>query len=55
MQIRFHVEAEAELNAARLWYGLQRANLGSVFMDRVEEALARILVAPYSYQSRIAS
>ena len=49
MQIRFHVEAEAELNAARVWYGLQREGLGSALMHRVDEALGRILDAPYSY------
>jgi hypothetical protein len=48
MQIRFHVEAEAELNAARLWYDLQREGLGSALMHRVDEALGRILDAHLS-------
>ena len=49
MQIRFHADAEAELIAARVWYGLQREGLESALMQRVDEALGRILAAPYSY------
>jgi hypothetical protein len=41
MQIRFHADAEAELIAARLWYGLQREGLDSALMERVNEALGR--------------
>ena len=50
MQIRFQPEAEAELAEARLWYALQRAGLDDELMQRVDEALDRIVDSPYAYQ-----
>lgn len=50
MQIRFQPEAEAELAEARLWYALQREGLDDALMQRVEEALQRIVDAPYADQ-----
>lgn len=50
MQIRFQPEAEAELAEARVWYALQREGLDDALMQRVDEALQRILRAPYAYQ-----
>ena len=50
MQIHFQPEAEAELAEARLWYALQREGLDDALMQRVEEALQRIVDAPYAYQ-----
>ena len=50
MQIRFQPEAEADLAEARLWYALQREGLDDALMQRVEEALQRIVCAPYAYQ-----
>ena len=50
MQIRFQPEAEAELAEARLWYALQRESLDDALMQRVEEAIQRIVDAPYAYQ-----
>ena len=45
MQIRFQPEAEAELAEARVWYALQREGLDDALMQRVDEALQRILRA----------
>ena len=50
MQISFQPEAEAELAEARLWYALQGEGLDDALMQRIEEALQRILDAPYAYQ-----
>ena len=50
MQIRFQLEAEAELAEARLWYALQREGLDDELMQRVDEALQRIIDSPYAYQ-----
>jgi len=50
MQIHFQPEAEAELAEARLWYALQREGLDDALMQRVEEALQRIVDAPYANQ-----
>ena len=50
MQIRFQPEAEAELAEARLWYALQREGLDDELMQRVDEALQRIVDSPYAYQ-----
>ena len=50
MQIHFQPEAEAELAEARLWYALQREGLDDALMQRVDEALQRIVEAPYAYQ-----
>ena len=50
MQIRFQPEAEAELAEARLWYALQREGLDDALMRRVDEALQRIVNAPYTYR-----
>ena len=49
MQIRFEPDAEADLAEARLWYGRQRAGLDTALMARVDEALLRIVDAPYLY------
>jgi len=51
MQIRFQPEAEAELAEARLWYALQREGLDDELMQRVDEALERIIDSPYAYQT----
>ncbi len=50
MQISFQPEAEAELAEARLWYALQREGLDDELMQRVGEALDRIVDSPYAYQ-----
>lgn len=50
MQIHFQPEAEAELAEARVWYALQREGLDDALMQRVEEALQRIVEAPHAYQ-----
>jgi plasmid stabilization system protein ParE len=50
MRIRFLPEAEAELAEARIWYGRQREGLDIALMLRIEEALQRIIEAPYTYQ-----
>jgi len=41
-------EAEQELVEAERWYEAQRAGLGGEFRHAVEEAMVRLLEAPYS-------
>lgn len=50
MQIHFQPEAEAELAEACLWYALQSEGLDDALMQRVDEALQRIILAPLAYQ-----
>jgi plasmid stabilization system protein ParE len=49
MQIRFVPEAEAELAEARTWYRSQREGLDVALMQRVDDALARILENPKAF------
>jgi plasmid stabilization system protein ParE len=49
MQIRFLPEAETELAEARTWYRRQREGLDTALMLRIDDALDRIVEAPYSY------
>lgn len=49
MIIRFTPEADAELAEARQWYTRQRENLDTDFMERIDEALSRIVRNPHSY------
>lgn len=49
MQVKFDPAAEADLAEAREWYGRQRPGLDVALMRRVDEALQRIVAAPYSY------
>jgi plasmid stabilization system protein ParE len=49
MQIKFEPDAEADLAAARVWYGRQREGLDEQLMLRVDETLQRIIDAPYGY------
>jgi len=49
MIIRFTPEADAELAEARQWYARQRENLDIEFMQRIDEALSRIVRNPNSY------
>ena len=49
MIIRFTPEADAELAEARQWYAYQRENLDIEFMERVDDALSRIVSNPNLY------
>jgi hypothetical protein len=49
MIIRFTPEADAELAEARQWYAHQRENLDIEFMERIDDALSRIVSNPHSY------
>lgn len=49
MIIRFTPEADAELAEARQWYALQRENLDFEFMERIDDALSRIVSNPNLY------
>lgn len=49
MIIRFTPEADAELAEARQWYARQRENLDLEFMERIEDALSRIVQNPNLY------
>ena len=55
MIVRFTPEADTELAEARQWYAHQRENLDLEFMQRIDEALSRIVSNPngypYVYQS----
>jgi plasmid stabilization system protein ParE len=46
LPIRLLPEARDELDAAVDWYEQQRAGLGTVFLDRVREVVARIAANP---------
>ena len=47
--IRFHLEAEAEMNNAAAWYEHQQANLGKRFLASIQDALNRIQLDPALY------
>ena len=49
MIIRFTPDADAELAEARQWYSHQRADLDIEFMERIDDALSRIIRNPPSY------
>ena len=49
MVIRFTPDADAELAEARQWYAHQRADLDIEFMERIDDALSRIIRNPRSY------
>ncbi|PYS24804.1 MAG: recombinase [Acidobacteria bacterium] len=49
MNIRFTLEADAELAEARQWYAHQRADLDIEFMERIDDALSRIVRNPHLY------
>jgi len=49
MVIRFTPDADAELAEARQWYAHQRADLDIEFMERIDDALSRIIRNPQSY------
>ena len=48
MIIRFTPEADAELAESRQWYARQRENLDTEFMQKIDEALSRIVSNPQS-------
>jgi len=50
MIIRFTPEADAELAEARQRYAHQRADLDIEFMERIDDALSRIVSNPNPYQ-----
>lgn len=49
MIIRFTPEADDELAEARQWYAHQREDLDLEFMERIEDALSRIVGNPNLY------
>jgi plasmid stabilization system protein ParE len=49
MIIRFTPDADAELAEARQWYAHQRADLDIEFMERIDDALSRIVSNPHLY------
>jgi plasmid stabilization system protein ParE len=49
MIIRFTPNADAELAEARQWYAHQRADLDIEFMERIDDALSRIVSNPHMY------
>lgn len=44
--VRFHPEAEQELQEAAIWYNHQRKGLGAEFFLCIDESIARILDNP---------
>ena len=48
MVIRFTPDADAELAEARQWYAHQREDLDIEFMERIDDALSRIIRNPQS-------
>ena len=49
MIIRFTPEADAELAESRQWYARQREDLDTEFMQKIDEALSRIVRNPHSH------
>src|SRR6266568_6528921 len=49
MIVRFTPEADAELAEARQWYAHQREDLDIEFMERIDDALSRIVRNPRLY------
>ena len=49
MQIRFVPEADVELAEARVWYQSQREGLDVALMQRIDEALNRIIQNPNAF------
>ena len=49
MNIIFHPAAEAEQEAAAIWYESKKPRLGAEFREEVENTLDRILAAPDSF------
>jgi len=49
MIIRFTPEAEVELAETRQWYAQQREDLDIEFMERIDDALSRIVHNPHLY------
>ena len=49
MQIRFLPEADGELAEARVWYRSQREGLDVALMQRIDEALVRIIDNPNAF------
>ena len=47
--VRFHSEAEAEMNQAAAWYEKQQKNLGKRFLATVQDAINRIQLDPELY------
>ena len=46
MRVVSHPEADAELEAAALWYQERQSGLGSDFLDEFERTLRRIVAEP---------
>ncbi|MFM1944696.1 MAG: hypothetical protein RI897_3678 [Verrucomicrobiota bacterium] len=46
MRVVSHPEADAELEAAALWYEERQAGLGDTFLDQFESTLRRIVANP---------
>jgi len=51
--VRFISAARAELERAQDWYEAQRPGLGTQFVERVDEAVAKIAKHPEAYQQII--
>ena len=49
MIIRLTPDADAELAEARQWYARQRADLDIEFMERIDDALSRIVSNPHMF------
>jgi plasmid stabilization system protein ParE len=49
VQVDLHPDARAELRAAALWHDERQDGLGDRFLERIHEALRRILEMPAAY------
>ncbi|MBI5526640.1 MAG: type II toxin-antitoxin system RelE/ParE family toxin [Deltaproteobacteria bacterium] len=47
--VRFHSEAEAEMNAAAAYYENEQNDLGKRFLASVQEAISKIQINPLLY------
>lgn len=51
MRVVSHPEAEAELEAAALWYDERQPGLGDDFLDEFEHTLRRIVAEPLRWRT----
>ena len=49
MNLRFHADASAELDAAALWHEQEQAGLGAAFLDEISLAVAAVSEAPRTW------
>jgi toxin ParE1/3/4 len=49
VNLRFHADASAELDAAALWYEQEQIGLGAAFLDEISLAVVAVSEAPRTW------